>query len=137
MVIRKVIPLRPEGAMNSVQVQFRLGFALRYDDEANVHVSYCPTLSLYSQGETKEEAKTAIISAAKLFIVRCYERDILHTALRSRGMTRATGEEVAKISAVDSEHEFIAVNNNFTEYFEEDVPIHLLAAREAASVCLQ
>lgn len=124
--------------MNSIQLQFRLGFAMRYDIDAAVHVSYCPTLSLYSQAETKDEARAAIISAAKLFIVRCYERDILHTALRERGMTRATSEEIARISTdAECNKEFISVNNNFTDFFEEDVPIQLLAAQEAATNCLQ
>src|SRR5438094_2757511 len=50
------------------------------------------------QGETKTVARAAIVSAAKLFIVRCYERDILHTVLRDRGMTRARWEEIEKIS---------------------------------------
>ena len=124
--------------MNSIQLQFRLGFAMRYDADAGVHVSYCPTLSLYSQGETKAEARTAIVSAAKLFIVRCYERDILHTALRERGMTRASSEEMARISTdAECNKEFISVNSSFTDFFEEDVPIHLLAAQEAATTCLQ
>jgi hypothetical protein len=124
--------------MNSIQLQFRLGFAMRYDGDSDVHVSYCPTLSLYSQGETKVEARAAIISAAKMFIVRCYERDILHTALRERGMTKATSEQVAKL-ATDAEckKEFISVHSEFTDFFEEDVPIHILAAQEAATTCLQ
>lgn len=122
--------------MNSVQLQFRLGFALRYDADSRTYVSYCPTLILYSQGDTKDEARAAIVSAAKLFIVRCYERDILHTVLRERGMTRATGDEVTRASASESEQEFIAVNTNFDEYFEENVPIHLLAAQEAVTTCL-
>jgi len=125
--------------MKPLQVQFRLGFATRYDAEASVHVGYCPTLDLYSQGETKDEAKAAIISATKLFIVRCYERDILHTVLRGRGMTRATTEEVAQV-AVGEDGEFIRVKkaaDQFEDHFEFDVPIYLLAAREAASACLQ
>ncbi len=124
--------------MNSIQLQFRLGFAMRYDGDADVHVSYCPTLSLYSQGGTKAEARAAIVSAAKLFIVRCYERDILHTVLRERGMTKATSEQIARL-ATDAEckKEFISVDSNFTDFFEEDVPINILAAQEAATTCLQ
>lgn len=121
--------------MKSLMLQFRLGFATRFDEEAHVHVSYCPTLELYSQGETKDEAKAAIVSAAKLFIVRCYERDILHTVLRKRGMTRASSEDAAQLVA-DAESEFITVHGNFSDYFEEDVPIQLLAAKEAATACL-
>lgn len=120
----------------SIQVSFRLNFAVRHDDDANVYVGYCPALKLYSQGEGKDEAKAAIVSAAKLFIVRCYEKDILHTVLRDRGMTRATAEQARKISSPDGPNEFISVGN-FTDHFSEEVPIQLLAAKEAATLCLQ
>jgi hypothetical protein len=120
----------------SLQVSFRLNFAMRHDADADVYVGYCPALKLYSQGVDKVEAKAAIISAAKLFIVRCYERDILHTVLRERGMTKATAEQVAKISTADGPDEYITVDD-FTEHFCEEVPIQLLAAKEAAKLCLQ
>jgi hypothetical protein len=120
----------------SIQVSFRLKFAMRHDDDADVYVGYCPALKLYSQGTDMDEAKAAIISAAKLFIVRCYERDILHTVLRERGMTRASSEQVAKISGAAGPDEYISVGR-FTEHFEYDVPIQLLAAKEAANLCLQ
>lgn len=125
------------GIAMTLQVIFRLKFAMRHDDDANVYVGYCPALKLYSQGTKKDEARAAIISAAKLFIVRCYEKDILHTVLRDRGMTKATAEQVAKVSATDGPDEFIAVGNDFGDHFYEDVPISLLAAKEAANICLQ
>jgi predicted RNase H-like HicB family nuclease len=120
----------------SLQVSFRLNFATRHDVDANVYVGYCPALKLYSQGSDNEEAKAAIVSAAKLFIVRCYEKDILHTILRERGMTKASSAELAKLSAVNSPDEYIAVGD-FTDHFCQDVPIQLLAAKEAAKLCLQ
>jgi hypothetical protein len=122
--------------IDMLQVSFRLKFAMRRDDDANVHVGYCPALKLYSQGADKMEAKAAIVSAAKLFIVRCYEKDILHTVLRDRGMTRASAEQVKKISTANGPDEFISVGD-FTDHFYEEVPIQLLAAKEAATLCPQ
>lgn len=53
-----------------------------YDSEAGVYVASCPELHLVSQGETEEEAERAIQSAINLFIITCYEHDILHTTLK-------------------------------------------------------
>ncbi len=120
--------------MNNVQVSFRLQFATRRDDEANVYVGYCPALKLYSQGTTEQESEEAIVSAVKLFLVACYERDILHSALRSRGMTRASSMVVNQIKN-DAQKEFISVQS-FDREFWRDVPINLLTVQENEQ-CLQ
>ena len=120
--------------MTGIQLQFRLKFATRRDDEANVHVGYCPALKLYSQGRTDEEAGRAIVSATSLFIVACYERDILHSVLRERGMTKATSNIQA--IAADEKREYISIGN-FDREFEADVPISLLAAQQMGELCLQ
>ena len=121
--------------MKPIQVSFRLQFATRRDDEANVYVGHCPALKLYSQGTTEQEAQEAIVSAVKLFLVACYERDILHSALRSRGMTRASSMVAAQITN-DERKEFISVRP-FEKEFWRDVPINLLAAQEGSNSCLQ
>jgi hypothetical protein len=114
--------------MSTVQVSFRLKFATRRDDEANVFVGYCPALKLYSQGVTEQESEEAVVSAVKLFLVACYERDILHSALRKRGMTRATAMVANQIKKDDSE-EYVSVRE-FDREFWRDVPINLVAAQE-------
>lgn len=121
--------------MSTVQVSFRLKFATRRDEEASVYVGYCPALKLYSQGVTEHEAEEAVVSAVKLFLVACYERDILHSALRNRGMTRATSMVANQIKKNENK-EFISVQQ-FEREFWRDVPINLLAAQEAAETCLQ
>jgi hypothetical protein len=115
-----------------LQVSFRLKFATRHDADANVYVGYCPALKLYSQGETQEEASNAVVSAATLFLVTCYERDALHSALRRRGMTRATSAAVNG----DGDKEFVAIGE-FKDEFWREVPINLLAAQGAAVQCQQ
>lgn len=117
-----------------LQLQFRLNFATRHDAEAGVYVGYCPALKLYSQGTTQEEAEKAVVSAAQLFIVTCYEKDILHSALRKRGMVKAAAASMRALENGDKE--FISVKN-FDHEFWRDVPINLLAAQEAAVPCLQ
>jgi predicted RNase H-like HicB family nuclease len=119
----------------TVQVSFRLKFATRRDDEANVYVGYCPALKIYSQGKTEEESEEAVVSAVKLFLVACYERDILHSALRSRGMTRATSMVAAQIQC-NADKEFISFKE-FDREFWREVPINLIAAQEITELCPQ
>jgi hypothetical protein len=121
--------------MSIVQVSFRLKFATRRDDEANVYVGYCPALKLYSQGVTEQESEEAVVSAVKLFLVACYERDILHSALRRRGITRATSMVASQIKK-DESKEYISVRQ-FDREFWRDVPINLVAAQEASETCQQ
>lgn len=47
---------------------FRLTCEVRRDEQANVFVSSCPGMDVYSQGETEGEAVTAIKSAVGLYI---------------------------------------------------------------------
>jgi hypothetical protein len=121
--------------MESVQVSFRLQFATRRDDDAGVYVGYCPALKLYSQGRTEKESEEAVVSAVKLFLVACYERDILHSALRSRGMTRATSIVAERIKK-NSDEQFISVKA-FDRNFWREVPINLVAAQETIDLCQQ
>ena len=127
--------------MTPIEVSFRLQFAVRHDSDAGVFVGYCPSLKLYSQGRTDQEAEDAVVSAAKLFIVACYERDILHSVLRKRGMTKAIGgPAIAKLKA-SPDREFISVmpaldHEVWREVWRE-VPISLLAGLEGVQSCLQ
>lgn len=124
--------------MTPVQVSFRLKIATRHDSEAGVYVGYCPSLNLYSQGRTDHEAEDAAVSAATLFIVACYERDILHRVLRKRGMTKATpGSAALAEMRANPDREFIAVEPAFDREIWRDVSISLLASQEGNEPCLQ
>ena len=120
----------------TVQVSFRLQFATRRDDEANVYVGYCPALKLYSQGRTEQESEEAVVSAVKLFLVACYERDILHSVLRSRGMTKASSIIAANQIKKDENKQYISVQE-FDREFWRDVPISLIAEQEVVETCPQ
>lgn len=122
--------------MSTLQVSFRLKFATRRDDEADVFVGYCPALKLYSQGMTEHDAEEAVVSAVKLFLVACYERDILHSALRARGMTKASSMIAAEQIKNNEAKEYISIRP-FEREFWRDVPINLLAGQETAGQCLQ
>ncbi len=108
-----------------LEVKFRLRFGIRHDEEADVHVGYCPLLNLYSQGTTSDEAEKAIIDAAQQFIAISYKRNTLGRVLRNRGMVDAA-------PAVEHRGQFIAVEvvqkEEYDREFEIDVPIDLLAS---------
>jgi hypothetical protein len=114
-------------------VKFNLVFGTRHDPEANVHLGYCPMLNVYSQGASKDEAEEAVVDAARLFIISCYKRDILHKVLRDRGMTEAA---TAPQNAAD--RQYISIEH-YDDQFEREIPIELLSAQnvEALAACLQ
>jgi hypothetical protein len=115
-------------------VTFNLMFGTRHDEQANVHVGYCPMLNIYSQGTSETEAQEAVVDAAKLFIIACYKRDILHKVLRDRGMTEAVAA-----SANTGERQFITIEH-YENQFERAVPIELLSSAqnvEALAACAQ
>jgi hypothetical protein len=123
------MPVTPE-----IQVMFRLNFARRFDERAGVHVGYCPALGIYSQGATESEAETAIVNAAKLFIITCYGRDILHKVLRNQGMTKAVAFDMEELLKQE-EQEFIAIRPQFEAEFARDVSISLVPGNEVANAC--
>ena len=56
-----------------MQVIVNLQGAIRKDPAADVFVSYCPALKLYSQGEDEDQAMDALKSAVSLFLTHCIE----------------------------------------------------------------
>ena len=67
---------------------------IQFDSEAGVYVSSCPEFGLVSQGLTEEEAERAIQSAINLFLIACYEHEILHSALKQQSSGPAEAQAV-------------------------------------------
>jgi hypothetical protein len=113
----------------TVAVQFRLKCLSRHDEQAGVHVGYIPALKVFSQVPTAQEKELpdALVSAAQMFIITCYERDILETLLKERGMTKAVGEK----AAIPEEQDYISVSE-YQHSFTVDVPVNLVAASQLA-----
>lgn len=134
--------LRGRPTIMQIQVLFNLKFATRYDERASVHVGYCPALGIYSQGQTEPQAENAIVNAAKLFIITCYGRDILHRVLRERGMTRAVIANASDIAKHEqelmtkAEQEFISVRPRFEKEFDREVAINLIPETEGLKACV-
>lgn len=67
------------------QVMFSVTLPITITKKDDTHISYCPPLDIYSQGDTREEAEKNIIEAVKLFIDTCFERGTLDAVLKECG----------------------------------------------------
>ena len=112
----------------NVSVQFKLKCLSRHDETAGAYVGYIPALKVFSQAANEAELSRALISAAQMFIITCYERSILESVLKERGMTRAVGDN----TALPEDCDYISVSE-YKKEFTVDVPINLVAAAAAAN----
>ncbi len=116
-----------------IQINFRLHCLTKQDKDSQAHVGYIPVLKVYTQTTKAEDLEAALISVATLYIRACYERGILGRILHQHGMTRAdTGKAMEAIKHGD--HDFITVAQ-FERAIDINVPIELLAERQAAIAC--
>jgi len=58
---------------------------IKYDEEVKMYISYVSDLDLYSQGETKAQAKLAIEDAIQSFLFVAYKRGVLNKCLEDSG----------------------------------------------------
>ncbi len=68
---------------DSIAVKMRLSAFAR--PEGDLWESSCPTLDIYSQGDSEAEAKANLKEAVELWMESCLERNTLGTALRELG----------------------------------------------------
>ena len=116
--------------MSTVEVIVKLRCLVRHDSDVDVFVSSCPSLDIYSQGETEDQAIAAIESAVFLYLRAAYAHDRLDQILRRAGFTQLSraGE------SVKSQDEFVAVAPRPTERsFPINVPLVLLAQQNASN----
>jgi hypothetical protein len=92
-----------------------------------VYVGYIPSLKIFSQAPDEKDLNSALISAAQMFLITCYERNVLESVLKDRGMTQAVSD-AAKMPA---ELDYISISE-YENSFTVDVPVNLIAAQEAA-----
>lgn len=73
--------------MNTKRVEFQLTVQITVrHDEGVGHVSCCPALDVFSQGNTEEEARRNLCEALQLFIVSCCQRGTLGQVLMNCGL---------------------------------------------------
>lgn len=102
--------------------------AFRHDEESQVYVGFCPSLQIYAQGNTNEEAERSLKSAITLFVRNCFKRNILEKFLKARGFN-ATG--LAFNSTQEKMSEYIDIQEKRFELVKDiDVPINFLRSSD-------
>ena len=67
------------------RVVFEMSLPFAVKREAKWFISWCPPLSVYSQGPTQKKAVENLVDALRLFLVSCYERGTLDRVLKDSG----------------------------------------------------
>jgi predicted RNase H-like HicB family nuclease len=109
-------------------VIFNLNGFYREDSTAEGFVSYCPTLNVYSHGQTAEEAIAHLKQSVILYLETCLKRETIDKVLRNAGFVPQAGglPEGTKVSEI--EEEFVAIQKHkFDNVFEIKVPFALLS----------
>jgi hypothetical protein len=110
--------------MTVLQATFetRLKAGIKHDPAANVYVTYCPFLQIYSQGRTKIVAKAALQDAVYCVLKNAYQKGVLEKVMGNAGLkpnagdpraVRVRGEEYIYVR-----EEEILEQNHFEDVFE-------------------
>ena len=105
----------------TIEFKAKLKAGMFYDKNAEVYVTYAPALGIYSQGETKKEAKAALTDAVESFLVVSYRKGVLAESLKSADF--CDGEEYVNIE------EKILKKQKFQDIFNVPACLSLVAAR--------
>ena len=111
-------------AGDSLEMLIRLQCAIEHDSQADVFVSRCPALALYSQGETRDEALAAIKEAVELYLKAALDFDRFDQILRRAGFRKVMPGSTENLPG-----QFIAVRERpeKSEQLEIEVPLTLVA----------
>ena len=121
-----------------VEVTVKLDVAYRVDDKTGDHISWCPALGIYSQGETEKEADEAIKSAMLNYLRICFQRKILDSILVRHGFSPVASGPGAGDGADHEENcEMISIRElasqkGYHQMRTIDVPLHLVQQPAAA-----
>lgn len=109
--------------MATIQFTIKMNVGVRQDEDAGVYVSHCPSLEIFSQGETEDEAVEAIKSAITLHLTTAFDFNRLDKVLRKAGFEKfsAGGEQD---SSQGEDREFVAVHVKQDKQYR-NVPITL------------
>lgn len=116
-----------------LEIGIKLRAAVRYDQEAEVWVSWCPALDVYSQGTTRQRAQSAIEEALLMYVRHCFSKKKLGQILNRRGFA-PVGPHDEPMGDDEAFDEFINVRvvSERPQYtpsiFDVTVPLPLVAA---------
>src|SRR5258708_1143379 len=111
------MPLRIEGAITMLQqlVEITINgvqIGVRHDAEAGAFVGFCPRFKVYSQGETKEDAREAVTRGIRLRLSTAFEHGRIVKVLRDAGFERIVSGSTGAVPAPDDEFVAFRFRNN-------------------------
>jgi len=120
--------------MATIEFTINMNCEVGYDQDTEVFVSHCPTLDVYSQGETEEEALDAIKSAVTLHVTTAFDFQRLDRVLRKAGFEKIESSG-AERPATDS-REFVSVRvKPEMKQVPISLPLRLSSAQQPQYAC--
>jgi predicted RNase H-like HicB family nuclease len=116
-----------EITINGVQI------GVRHDADADVFVGFCPRFKVYSQGETKEEAREAVTSAICLRLSTAFEHGRIVKILRDAGFERLVSGSKGGVPSPDDEFVAFKFKNN-VEVTETNIRVPIGALLHQRSI---
>ncbi len=119
-----------EITINGVQI------GVRHDTDADVFVGFCPRFKVYSQGETKEDAREAVTSAVRLRLSTAFEHGRIVKVLRDAGFERIISGSTGQVPSPDDEFVAFKFTNN-VEVTETNIRVPIGALLHQRSIACQ
>lgn len=115
--------------MATITFTVKVNCGVRLDTDDNIWVSVCPRLSVFSQGDTEEEAIEAIRSAVTLHLSTAYDHNKLDKVLRHAGFGKMEKATISQVDAVADEYVHVRIQPSEYKSVHIEVPMELLAAQ--------
>jgi predicted RNase H-like HicB family nuclease len=113
----------------SISIAVKVLATIEYDEEAGVHVSRCPVLKIFSQGDSEAEATEAIEEAVKMHLMAAYKFDRLHQLLLRAGFNKMVGMGApADPDSFPGQYVAVMEHADKAKQVEIEVPLTLVAA---------
>jgi hypothetical protein len=121
--------------MKKPNIDFCFDIIKNWDDVSKVWVAYCPTLRLLTQVREESRVEEAMTVTIESFVFLCWERNLLNSAMRERGMMKSDQDaEKLREKAVATGSEFLMVSGGIRDAWSQ-VPIELLAGQRTMVGC--
>ena len=120
-----------------LEIDIKLRAAVKFDSDAEVWVSWCPALDVYSQGTSRSRAELALKEALTMYVRYCFQERILDKVLGERGFKPSKHNvennpddvfgEFIKVRVVPD----IPIHQHTPSMFDVTVPLPLASAQLA------
>jgi len=104
-----------------ITFKVKLKAGIKHDKNVDVYVTYAPALRLYSQGETVNQAKSALKDAVQSFLIVAYTNGVLVKCLKNLGFSIVADSQSTLCESeefLSDQEEEILEEKKFEDIFE-------------------